>query len=153
MYNLCSKNGYLWINQSVYGGNGFFNFDISFFEHFAASNNLSIIYSAYIVNLNNYEQFLIPANKLLFKSLNLNTINNIDVTYIFKKTSNKNFNYGYQYNIDSKDHFKIMFYNNFYPPEKIYIKNKSLIEIKKNAKKGDSEACTVVQGFEYKILT
>ena len=31
MYNLTKKNGFIWIFQSVFGGNGFFNFDASFF--------------------------------------------------------------------------------------------------------------------------
>ena len=41
---LCKKNGYMWIYQSVNNGNGFFNFDISFFEGFAAANKLGIVY-------------------------------------------------------------------------------------------------------------
>ncbi len=137
MYNLCKKNGYIWVTQSVYGGNGFFNFDLSFFENFALANNLSIVYSAYLVNLDNYEQFLIPANKVLFEALDLNKINNIDITYIFRKTDNKKFNYGYQFNLKSKDHFKTLFYSNFYPSEKVYIQSKSISKIKKLAKKGD----------------
>ena len=31
MYDLCKKDGYMWIFQSVHGGNGFYNFDQSFF--------------------------------------------------------------------------------------------------------------------------
>ena len=27
MYQLCKKNGYMWIFQAVYGGNGFFNYE------------------------------------------------------------------------------------------------------------------------------
>ena len=140
MYKLCKKNGYIWITQSVYGGNGFYNFDKSFFEHFAASNNLAIVYSAFLVNLPDYKQFLIPANKDLLDTLNLNKINNLDITYIFKKKTNNNFNYGYQYNVDTKDHYNIMYFNTYYPPEKIYIKNKSLLNLKKLARKGDKES-------------
>ena len=140
MYNLCKKNGYIWINQSVYGGNGFFNFESSFFENFAATNDLSVIYSAYLVNLPNYKQFPIPLNKDLFDSLNLNKISNIDITYVFRKNTNNKFKIGYQYNIDTKDYYSIHFLNYLFPPEKIYIKNKSLIQRKKLAKKGDEES-------------
>ena len=87
-----------------------------------------------------YKQFLIPANKDLLDTLNLNKINNLDITYIFKKKTNNNFNYGYQYNVDTKDHYNIMYFNTYYPPEKIYIKNKSLLNLKKLARKGDKES-------------
>lgn len=140
MYNLCSKNGFIWINQSVYGGNGFFNFDLSFFENFAAANKLSIIHSSYLVNLKNYEQFMLPANKSLLEVINLNKVNNIDIMYLFRKTTNDKFNIAYQYNLNTKDHYKILFYNNYHPPEKIYIQSKTIVEIKKLAKKGDIES-------------
>ena len=32
MHRLCGVDGYLWIEQNVYNGNGFFNFDQTFFE-------------------------------------------------------------------------------------------------------------------------
>ncbi len=140
MYNLCKKNGYIWISQSVYGGNGFFNFDSSFFEHFAASNNLSIIYSAYLVNLPDYKQFPIPLNKDLFETLNLNKISNIDITYLFRKKTNNEFKIGYQYNVDTNDYYSLHFLNNYYPPEKIYIKDKSLKQRIKLARNGDKES-------------
>ena len=140
MYNLCSKDGFIWVNQSLFNGNGFFNFDVSFFENFAAANKLSIVHSAYLVNLKDYEQFMIPANKSLLKAINLNKVNNIDTTYVFRKTTNDEFNIAYQFNLNSKDHHKVLFYSNYHPPERIYIQSKKLEEIKKLAKKGDTDS-------------
>ena len=140
MYNLCSTDGYIWITQSVYGGNGFFNFDLSFFENYAAANNLSILHSAYLINLKDYEQFMVPANKSLLDVINLNKVSNIDITYVFRKTSNQKFNFGYQYNMKIKDHYNILFFNNNYPPEKLYLQTKSLNKIKNLAKNGDKNS-------------
>ena len=43
MHKLCKEKGYLMISQNIFKGNGFVNFDISFFENFAAVNNYSIL--------------------------------------------------------------------------------------------------------------
>ena len=39
------------------------------FENYAAANNLSILHSAYLINLKDYEQFMVPANKSLLDVL------------------------------------------------------------------------------------
>ena len=64
MYNLTKKDGFIWIFQSVFGGNGFFNFDASFFEGYAAANNLSIVHSCYLIYPSEYEQIVVPCNKI-----------------------------------------------------------------------------------------
>jgi len=122
MYNLCNVNGYMWIFQSVYNGNGFFNYDISFFEGFALANELGIVYSAYIVNTSDYDQYLIPADKELFNVINLNKVTSIDITYIFKKNFNKKFRYYNQYQYGKKiTKYNISFLHNKFPPERYYI--------------------------------
>ena len=44
MHKLCKENGLLIIYQSLFKGNGYFNFDFSFFESIAAVNNYSILF-------------------------------------------------------------------------------------------------------------
>jgi len=141
MYTMCKKNGYLWINQSVFGGNGFFNFDQSFFEGFAASNSLSIIHMCYVVPVDTYKQFIIPCDKDLLSKLNLNKLDNIDISCIFRKKTNNKFEYNYQYNLnnDQKPYLQTYIGNN-YPPEKIYIPTRNKKDLIKAAKKGDELA-------------
>jgi len=139
MYKLCKKNGFIWIFQQVYNGNGFFHFDISFFEGFSLANKLNTIYAAYIVLIDDYEQFLIPANKNLLDVIDLNKVKSIDITYVFRKTSNQEFKYYYQYNMKNKKNFySIKFIQNKFPPERYYIQTKPIKDIKHKANKGDS---------------
>tara|TARA_B100000989_G_C19531918_1_gene470536 strand:- start:2434 stop:3276 length:843 start_codon:yes stop_codon:yes gene_type:complete len=138
MYNLCKKNGYMWIVQSLYNGNGFFNFDPSYFEGMAAANNLSITHSAFVVNQDTYKQFFIPCDKELLKSVDLNNIINIDMTFIFKKNTNKKFRFYYQYNLNNKSKpFKMVFDHHEHFAEKFYVPSKSKKELKSLAKNGD----------------
>ena len=138
MYKLCKKNGFIWIHQQVYNTNGFFNFNISFFEGFALANKLNIVYAAYVVLVDEYEQFLIPANQNLFNVIDLQKVKSIDITYVFRKSSNDSFKYYYQYNIDnSKNYYSIKFINNRFPPERHYIQTHSTKDIKNKAIKGD----------------
>ena len=72
MYNLTKKDGFIWIFQSVFGGNGFFNFDASFFEGYAAANNLSIVHSCYLIYPSEYEQIVVPCNKKFIQYFRFN---------------------------------------------------------------------------------
>ena len=138
MFNLCKVDGHMWISQSLYGGNGFYNFDPSFFEGMAAANNLGVIYSAFVVNIEPYKQFFMPCDKEMLKGINLNKVINIDVTYILKKRQNKKFKYFYQYNINNNQNpYLLTFDHGEHFAEKFYIPTKNLKEIKKLAKKGN----------------
>jgi len=138
MYDLCKPGGFIWIFQSVYNGNGFYNFDQSFFETFAATNDLSIVYSCYLVHINEYDQFVIPCNKDLFNSFDLAKIKNISISYIYRKQSSKKFKYPYQYNVRNRNEiFNLNFINKEVIPEKIYVPTKKISDLIKLAKKGD----------------
>jgi hypothetical protein len=91
--------------------------------------------------LSAYDQIPIPCNKDLFNSLDLSKIKGVDISYIFKKKTNNEFRYYYQYGLnDKKSHYHINFLNSEYPPEKLYIPTKSLSEFKRKAKNGDSNS-------------
>lgn len=148
MYQICKKNGFLWIFQSVYNGNGFYNFDQSFFEGLAAANQMSIVHSCYLVHTNEYEQFVIPCNKDLLNTFDLTKVKNISISYIFRKTNNKNFRYYYQYNLKNKNEvFNLNFINSSIAPEKIYIPLKKINELKKQAKKGDKASINYLRAI------
>lgn len=141
MLKLCKKDGYIWIYQSVTNGNGYFNFDISFFEAFAAANKLGVVYSAYVVHTGDYKQYLIPCDKNLLNAIDLSKTESICITYIFKKKIEKKMDYFYQYSADDlKKVYCTHFLTNNFPTERYYIPSKSISEYKKLAKNGDEEA-------------
>jgi hypothetical protein len=67
MHRLCRQNGYMWVNQAVVNGNGYFNFDVAFFEGMAAANNYSIAYAAFVVTTK-HGQYHIPCSKDLLEA-------------------------------------------------------------------------------------
>tara|TARA_Y100000816_G_scaffold230324_1_gene175512 strand:- start:3298 stop:4149 length:852 start_codon:yes stop_codon:yes gene_type:complete len=152
LYNLCKKDGFIWIFQAVFRGNGFFHFDQSFFEGYAAANNLSIVHSCYVVNVDEYNQIVVPCDKNLFDILDLSKVFNVHISYVFRKKTNEKFKYYYQYNLDKKDSpYLVTFINNSYPPEKMYIPTKKISEFKKLARRGDTDAITWLRsvGIKY----
>lgn len=137
MYNLTKKDGFIWIFQSVFGGNGFFNFDASFFEGYAAANNLSIVHSCYLIYPSEYEQIVVPCNKNLFNTFDLTKVKGVDISYVFRKKTDKKFNFHYQFGLNNNQNkYSVNFINSEYPPEKLYIPTKTIQELKKKAKKG-----------------
>jgi hypothetical protein len=152
MYGLCKRGGLIWINQSVFGGNGFFHYDQSFFEGFAAANSLSILHMSYVVNVGPYKQFVIPCDKDLLSKFDLNKLESLDISCIFRKNTNKKFSYYYQYNANNnRKPFIPIFINSKYPPEKLYIPTKSKKELINDAKKGDEVAVEWLRTMGFKI--
>ena len=80
----------MWINQGMIGGNGFYNFDISFFESMAAVNNYEILSSYFILPCDN-EHLRVPLSMDLINLLDLNKVKYIGVSYLFRKKSGKDF--------------------------------------------------------------
>lgn len=98
MHKLCKKNGFLLIQQGVFGGNGFYNFDISFFENLAAVNQYSCLYSSLVFFQKNKKNnfFCTPVDKSYYNMVDLNNIDEIEAIYIFKKNTENEFLYPYQ---------------------------------------------------------
>ena len=67
-----------------------FNFDASFFEGYAAANNLSIVHSCYLIYPSEYEQIVVPCNKNLFNTFDLTKVKGVDISYVFRKRQIKN---------------------------------------------------------------
>ena len=70
-----------------------------------------------------YDQFLIPADKDLFNVIDLNKVNSIDITYIFKKITNDEFNYYNQYQYKKKINYSISFLNKNFLGKILYTHN------------------------------
>ena len=115
MHNFVSKNGYLWIEQSLYGGNGFYNFDKSYFLNLAAVNNYTINYSCMYFVFEN--EILVKAyNDQSIKEIDLNKVESINIILIMQKNDNLSFNYPYQgtgKNVDKKEIYSLKESHNF----------------------------------------
>lgn len=123
MHKLCKKFGLMLIHQNIFGGNGFFNFDISFFESIAAVNNYSILYSCYTFDKKG-KYFSIPIDEDLLKCINLNEIKDIGVFYLFKKNNDKKFVFPYQgigSSIERNEVFKSQINKQNIFPERTYL--------------------------------
>lgn len=98
MHRLCKPGGLMIIDQALFGGNGFYNFDVGFFESMAAANNYEILFSAYNLPLKS-EPGLATHIPLVPELLNLfdwSKIGYIGLTYVFRKKEDKDFCMAYQ---------------------------------------------------------
>jgi hypothetical protein len=109
MHRLCRPDGYMWITQAIFGGNGFYNFDEAFFEGMAAANNYGIVFSGFVVAVGD-EQHHIPLSRELLFAFDLSKVT-VDVSYIFKKSTDADFNFYYQMDLKKPEprYFQIQF--------------------------------------------
>ena len=139
MHKLCKVKGYLMIYQCVFKGNGFVNFDLSFFENFAAVNHYSNIHSCLVFNFPNTKYFSTPIAKSYLDLVDLNKVINIGIFYLIKKEKYEDFKYPYQdrgsawnseelYSIDFS--FKDNMPHKFYLPENVeHVSYKKLLKV------------------------
>ena len=124
MHKLCKEKGYLMISQNIFKGNGFVNFDISFFENFAAVNNYSIIHSCLTFNYPKNIYFSTPVRRDFFDVVNLNMVSDVGVFYLLKKEKNADFKFPYQDRGSSwsqNELYKISYSYQDELPNKLYI--------------------------------
>ena len=123
MHKLCKKDGCMWIDQAIMNGNGFYNFDIAFFECIAAANSYRIIYNSLVVNTLDGEQYHIPCTKQILELFDISKVTYLGISYILIKSSDIDFVYPYQnvINVKERGPFLISFAHELYPPERYYI--------------------------------
>ncbi len=102
MHRLTNLNGYLWISQELYGGNGFYNLDRPFFENMAAANDYSIYNASYIVNVSSDDAYLIPCEENLLSMIDFGKVLRIGINYLFRKNSLNDFAIPYQGSANQK---------------------------------------------------
>ena len=129
MHRLCKPGGLMIISQALWGGNGYYLYDESFFAGIAAANNYKIIFSSYIVTTETKTthgsplQFHIPINKDLLNTIDLNRVGEIGIYAVLQKQNNTDFQYPYQghYLATKQGHlgFNRLFYQD--PPSYAYI--------------------------------
>ena len=118
MHRLCKPNGLIVIAQSLWGGNGYFLYDESFFDGIAAANNYKIIFNSYVIATGSKtpngsdNQFHIPLNRDLLKTIDLSKTS-IGVYVVLQKQDKSDFKFPYQgqYLAKKQGHFG---YNRIY---------------------------------------
>ncbi|MBL8024251.1 MAG: hypothetical protein JNK54_08245 [Elusimicrobia bacterium] len=141
VHRLCKPGGIIHISQCLYGGNGFHNFDLSFFESMAAANGYRVLFSSFLVTLNrkyidkeelrilpralkgNYgvDQFYIPLSNELLDILQWSKDGAcLGICYVFQKQSKEDFRYAYQcMGSDGNYAYRLQFFPN--PPSRSYV--------------------------------
>jgi hypothetical protein len=126
MHRMCKSGGIIVIEQALYGGNGYYNFDLSFFEGMAAANNYSILFCSYAVTTrtnNVITQHHIPISRDLLNAIDWSKIWYVEICYVFRKNSKDDFKYAYQgeYQADVQGHhgYRLQFLSD--PPSRTYV--------------------------------
>jgi hypothetical protein len=123
MHKLCKRQGIMVIIQAAYNGNGYFNFDPSFFEGMAAANGYNILFSSYVIPVDHKMQYHIPLSEQLLKVIDIAQLSEIGICYVFQKTSASDFIIPYPGTYMSK-HLDIVGFqiqNHLEPPMRAYI--------------------------------
>ena len=131
-HELCKENGLIWIMQNLFGGNGLYNFDLSYFELIAAANEYQIEDSFMIINKNGKHD-LTQINSKVFET-NFNQIKEVKVSYLFRKRNLNKFKFPYQGIGDSPYYDKFYELNNnskTYDLKRFYIP-RNISQIKTN---------------------
>ena len=85
MHRMCKPSGKLWVVQSLIGGNGFYNFDPSFFESLAAVNGYKILHCCLVVSTPSGDQLMLPMSMELLDMLQLRASSEISLSYVFER--------------------------------------------------------------------
>jgi SAM-dependent methyltransferase len=99
MHRLCKPGGMISIMQGVYGGNGYFNFDMSFFEGMAAANDYKILFSSFTISPPTDQgscELHVPVSRELLTVVDFAKLKSLGICYIFQKTSDQDFQFAYQ---------------------------------------------------------
>jgi hypothetical protein len=129
MHRLCKSQGIMVISQSVTNTNGYYLFDLSFFEGIAAANNYKILFSSYDVYLKTFTdagsniQLPIPLSRELLDVIDGSKITGIGITYVLQKQSDADFRYPYQDNYLSQSQGNYGYALQFLPvpPSRTYL--------------------------------
>jgi len=151
MHRLCKPGGVLVNSQCVVGGNGYYNFDPSFFEGMAAANGYRILYCAFVVVLKKrylsksenrhlpvssggdygFDEYHIPLSQELLDIFNWSTSGahwslagpEVNMCYVFQKESDDDFQLAYQGGMQARVQGHAGFQIRFLPnpPSRTYV--------------------------------
>lgn len=149
MHNLCKQNGYIIISQAVFGGNGYFHFDLAFFEGLAAANKYKILFSSFeVTDPSGENQHHIPLSRELLKMMDFSKVGMVGITYVFQKLTNEDFKVPYQGNFLSQMQKNSGYQLQFlpHPPSRTYVPNYTATDLNSYSAK------TLVKALAKKVL-
>lgn len=129
MHRLCKPHGIMVIAQMVTNTNGYYTFDLSFFEGIAAANNYKILFSSYIVTLKAFTdagsaiQLSIPLSRELLDAIDWAKVESVGINYVLQKQSDADFQLPYQGNYLSHNQGHFGYVHQFLPnpPSRTYL--------------------------------
>jgi len=128
MHRLCRPGGLLIITQNVYGGgNGYYNFDVPFFEGLAAANQYRVLFASYVVVPKGpseaFNEFHVPLSRTLLETLDWAKVSYINICYMLQKQREEEFKFpyqgGYQAQRDRHHGYALQFLPD--PPSRTYV--------------------------------
>lgn len=126
MHKLTKKNGYIFISQNYFKGNGYFNFEPSFFESMAAVNKYKILNNFFIL-YNDRKDLFIPLDIKILDIINTSKVESITINYLFQKTNDEEFKFPYQdfgSEFEIKEYYDQIYDYNEYPISRSYLPTK-----------------------------
>lgn len=129
MHRLCKQQGFIIIAQALYGGNGYYAYNPSFFEGIAAANNYKIIFSSYVpvfhprTKAASANEFHLPPSEELIEALDWTKVEAVGIYYVMQKQSAADFCYPYQgeYQSRVKGHYGYRLQFLPTPPSRTYV--------------------------------
>jgi hypothetical protein len=111
------------IMQVWYNGNGYYNYDPSFFEGMAAANGYNVLFTSGHVSLNDGNQYHLPLSNNLLNSMDRSKLSSVGICYVLQKTSADDFRIPYQGEYLAQSRGAVAFQTevHFDPPRRAYV--------------------------------
>ncbi len=94
IHRLCAPGGLIVAAQAVYNTNGFYAFDLSFYEALAAANGYEVLFAGYTVAVragDTVDEFIVPLSRELIESFDWTGLLGIGLAYVMRKTGSDDF--------------------------------------------------------------
>jgi len=124
LHRLCKVDGLILAIQQVYGGNGYYNFDRSFFEGLAAANGYKILFASYVVTPPNAkQQFHVPIASAMLDVVDWGKVCYLGMAYVLQKQKDGEFQFPYQdeYLSQVQNHYGYNIHFSVEPPGRTYV--------------------------------
>lgn len=124
LHRLCKVNGLILAVQQVYGGNGYYNFDQSFFEGIAAANGYKIVFASFVLTPpNSKEQFHVPIASAMLDVVDWGKVDYLGMAYVLQKQKDSEFQFPYQgeYLSQAQNHYGYNLHFSVEPPSRTYV--------------------------------
>ena len=124
LHRLCKVDGLILAIQQVYGGNGYYNFDRSFFEGIAAANGYKILFASYVVTPPNAkQQFHVPIASAMLDVVDWGKVCYLGMAYVLQKQKDGEFQFPYQdeYLSQVQNHYGYNIHFSVEPPGRTYV--------------------------------